>query len=134
MASIPSFKRILREKFPSDLKWMGLLLTPLNSFMEDISLALNKRLTISQNMDAELKQITVNGSYPVKVSWGRPSRPTVGLIGKIERSDNSSVSLSNAASLVWSYNQAGQIQIDGMPGLDDTSIKQYKITLVFYTG
>ena len=134
MAQIPTNKRILRELFPSDLSWMPRLLAPLNKFMEDVVAALNKRLTIAENMDAEIKSVVVGGSYPVALAWTRPTKATIGLIGKIELVDGGDVSLSAAVMLNWIYNQAGQIEISDVIGLDDTSTKQYRLTLVFFTG
>ena len=131
MAQIPSFRRILREKFPSDVSWIGGLLGPINSFMEDVSLALNKRLTLSANFDGETKQVIVDGTYPVKLSWGRSVKPSIGLIGGIQKTDNSNVSLSAAVSLNWKYDQNGQIQIVDVVGLDDASDNKYTLKLIF---
>ena len=134
MAQIPSFKRVIRENFPSDVKWLSRLLDPINSFMEDITLAFHNRLTIAENMDAEIRVVTVGGSYPVQFSWGRASKPTIGLIGKIERTDGTDVSLSSAISLNWTYTQKGEISIDDVVGLDDASDKKYNLRLVFFVN
>lgn len=135
MARVPSFKKVLKERIPSEyVKWMQFVLNPLNSFMEDVTLAFNKRLTIFENMDAEVKTVTVSGSYPIKLSWNRPSKPTIGQIGKIERPNGQSVSLSNAIFMVWDFNQKGEIEVSAIQGLDDSSTKTYKLTLVFWVG
>lgn len=134
MATAPSFTKILREKFPSDLTWLGNLLTPLNSFMSDVSLALANRLTVGQNMDAELKTITCDGVYPITLAWGRTQKPGYGIIGKVEREDGSSVTLPAAITMVWSFNQAGEIEISDVIGLDDTAIKKYILKTIFLVG
>lgn len=131
MATIPSLKKILRDRFPSDLKWMPSLLNPLNKFMEDVTLGLNKRLTITDNFDGKILSVEVDGTYPKNLAWDRSLQPKVGWIGKIQRSSGDAVSLSNAIFLVWSFNQEGQIQIDDVPGLDDATNKKYLLTLTF---
>jgi hypothetical protein len=134
MAQIPSFRRILRERFPTDLEWMDALLSPLNKFMEDVTLALQKRLTIADNLDGEVKTIEVNGTYPVKLAWGRTQKPTIGYLGGLELSDGTTVTLSNAITPLWEYNQAGEVQINDVVGLDDSSTKKYKVKMVFLVG
>jgi hypothetical protein len=134
MAQIPSHKRIIRDLFPADLTWMPRLLSPLNKFMEDVTSGFNKRLTIADNFDGEIKSVVFNGTYPVNLAWNRPSKATIGLIGKIEMVDGSDITLSQAIVLNWQYNQSGQIQINDVIGLDDTVSKQYRLTLVFLVG
>lgn len=134
MASPPSYSRILREKFPADLTWLQQLIQPLNSFMTDVSQALTNRLTVGENMDAELKDVTCDGVYPIKVAWSRTTKPGYGIIGKVEMLDGSSVTLPAALTLVWSFNQAGQIEISDVIGLDDTSTKKYRLKLMFFVG
>lgn len=134
MAVAPNFTKILREKFPSDLTWLGNLLTPLNSFMNDISLAMANRLTIGENMDAELRTVTVDGTYPVKLSWGRTKKPGYAIIGGIERTNGADVSLSAAIFPVWKYNQEGEIEITDVVGLDDAASKKYNLKMIFLVG
>lgn len=134
MAKVPSFTKILREKFPGDLPWINNLLQPINSFMNDVKQAFENRFTISENFDGEVKEVTVNGSYPVKMSWGRTQKPSIGIIGKVEMTDGSDVTLPAAISLVWKYNNASEIQIDDVIGLDDSSTKKYKLKLIFLVG
>ena len=132
MAQVPSFKKILRAKFPQDLKWIPLLLGPLNSFMEDVQLGLNKRLNITQNFDGEVKSIKLDGTYPIKLAWGRDSKPTIGFIGSIAMLDGSDVTLAGAVFPLWEFNQQGNIQINQIVGLsDDAADKKYNITMIF---
>lgn len=79
---LPSIKKILTETFP-DLKWMPQLLSPLNQFMEQIVQGLNRGLTISENFDAVVKTIELDGTWPAKFKWERTNRPTVAFVGYV---------------------------------------------------
>jgi len=127
---IPSFKKILIERFADNI-WIKQLLDPLNSFMDDMINGLNNQLTITENLAGEVKVVKVTGDYPVKLSWGPISKPTIGLIGKIETVDRQPFTLSTPVTLLWSFTQSGQVSIDDLVGLDDSLSKQYDITLVF---
>jgi len=133
MSAPPKSKKILIESFNPDQKsWIKTLLSPLNKFMDDVSNALDKRLTLSENFDAEIKNVTVDNQYPLSLAWGRSSKPTIGYIGKIERVDGADVNLSSAITLIWSFNQEGEVVIQDIVGLDDSSSNKYRLNLVFH--
>jgi len=127
----PSFKKILAERFPNQGQWLGGLLEPINSFFDDVVNGLNKRLTITDNFDGEIKTITANGTYPINLAWNRASRPTDGWVTSIRRTDGSDLDTTTAVSVFWSFNQEGQVVITDLPGLDDTATKQYTIRIIF---
>ena len=119
------------ERFPDQADWIQPLLDPLNTFMLEVVAGIHKKFTISENMDGEIKTLTVDGQYPKKMAWAQSQKPRVGIIGKVSRLDGSDVSLTSAISLVWSYNQQGEVQVDDIVGLDDTVTKQYIMEIVF---
>lgn len=129
MAQTPSVKSLVPEDF-KEVSWIMKLITPLNSFMRSVNDALNRRLTISENMDGQILTFTASGSE-VKLAWDRSQKPTVGYIGNIEMVDGSNVVLPAAITPVWTFNQEGKIVIKDLVGLDDAITKQYKITMVF---
>ena len=57
MAKVPSFTKILREKFPGDLPWINNLLQPINSFMNDVKQASENRFTKGENFDGEADKL-----------------------------------------------------------------------------
>lgn len=127
----PSFKKLIIEKFPEQAGWVGGMITPINSFMDDIVNGLNKRLTIRENLNGDILSFTTSGQYPIKIKWDRPTKPTIGWIGGISRVNGATIDLTTAVTLIWSYNQEGQVQIDNLIGLDDSASKTYKITTIF---
>ena len=129
---VPSFKKILMERFPEQSDWIQPLIDPLNTFMLELVAGIHKRLTVTENMDGEIKTVTMAGSSePIKLAWGQSQKPRLGIIGKISKVDGSAVSLSQAISLAWSYNQQGEVQIDDVVGLDDSLSNQYILEILF---
>lgn len=69
MAKLPEKNRLLEEDFKDQVKWIGKLLQPLNTFMSQIYSALNKDLTYKDNFRAEVREIEVKyGDFPFKVT------------------------------------------------------------------
>lgn len=63
---LPSQKRILREDLKGAPSWVGPLIDTLNSFMETVYRALNKNVTFSDNIAANVKEFTykTTSTYP----------------------------------------------------------------------
>lgn len=135
MARLPSFRRIvadtLAKEYPDLVEAM---IAPLNNFMESLTRALNKQITFSDNMDAQVITFTADGTFPIKVRWDRPSKPVALWIGQISRVDGAAVGLTTAVSLEWSYPQVGQIEIIDTVGLTSTSTARHLVTIIGVTG
>jgi hypothetical protein len=131
MAKLPSFRRIAADMISKDYPDLSeLLVAPLNSFMESVTRALNKQITFSDNMDAQVITLTVDGSYPLKARWDRPSKPVAIWIGQIARVDGAAAALASAVTLDWSYNQSAQIEIANIVGLSASASNQYYVTII----
>lgn len=136
MAKLPPISRLVTEDFADQKSWIGKLLQPVNQFMESVFAALNQGLTIKDNTTGDILTAELDGTLPLKLSWSGKSKPTVVLVGDIYRSDGSTVTLTAAVGIKWSFNQSGQLQIDtvlGLPVAASASVK-YKITLICFTG
>jgi hypothetical protein len=135
MAKLPSFRRIAADTISKDYPDLAeLLIAPLNSFMESVTRALNKQITFSDNIDAQVITLTVDGSYPLKARWDRPSKPVAIWIGQIARVDGAAAALASAVTLDWSYNQSAQIEIANIVGLSASASNQYYVTIIGVVG
>lgn len=134
MARLPTFKRILGDALGKFEELREPLVVPLNSFLENVTRALNNRLTFAENFDGQLMQFVADGQYPVKLSWNRTSKPTAVWIGQVSRVDGAAAALSAGLILDWSFNQSGQIEIANIPGLSASSTDQFNITIIGVTG
>jgi len=135
MAKLPSFRRIAADAISKEYPDLAeLLIAPLNNFMESLTRALNKQITFSDNIDAQVITLTADGTYPLKVRWDRPSKPVALWIGQITRVDGAAAALASAVTLDWSYNQNAQIEIADIVGLSDSSANQYYITVIGVTS
>ena len=65
MAQLPQLKRLLIEDFPDQQEWISKLILPLNEFMQNVINALNRDLTLSDNLRANLKTLRITGSSTV---------------------------------------------------------------------
>lgn len=134
MAQVPSKRRLVVEDFKSQISWIEKLIQPINEYMDSTTAALNKALTIRDNFAGDIQTIELDGTWPVKVACRLPSRPVAVIVGNTVKSSGASLTLSNAVQVQWSFNQSGQLQIDGVVGITPTSAVKYKVTLVILTG
>jgi len=133
MAQIPTLKKILQEAFP-ELPWMHRLASPINVFIEEVTRALNKRLTFTDNFDGEVREFLDNGEYPVKIAWNRTAKPTACWIGRIRKADGSAAALTAACTLDWYFNESGDIEISNVLGLSSSGTTKYYINIIAVTG
>jgi hypothetical protein len=63
---LPSIKRILREDVKEAPSWVNGLIDPLNGFMETVYQALNRNLTLTENVASFVKELTYTtiSTYP----------------------------------------------------------------------
>ena len=134
MARIPPLQRFSQEDFPDQNTWIDRLLQPLNAFFERITAVLNKGITVTDNMAGAMVTVELNGTWPVRVAWSLEQRPVSVLVGNVYRSDGASFTLTDAVQVQWQFNQAGQLQIDGVTGITPTSGTKYKVLLECKTG
>ena len=129
---IPTLKLLKSSDF-SELKWFPRLAGTVNQFMRQVTNGLNKKITFSENIDCELPHLIIDGTYPVKTSWNRPSKPTGLWITNITRVDGADTNLSNALTVEWSYSN-GVVSIDNVVGLSASSTDKYTLSLIIITG
>lgn len=133
MAKLAPVQRLTAEDFKEQAGWIERLIVPINVYFERTTSALNRALTINENFAGELRTVTIDGVFPLKLSWTVTARPTAVLVGQVERTDGTSFTLLTAVQLLWSYNQAGQLQIDGVVGITPTTTTKYNLRLVVLT-
>jgi len=134
VAQLPSFKRIISDQLQKYQYLQEPVFAVVNSFMENVTRALNGKLTFSENMDSQILTFTDTGVYPVKLAWTRDTKPKAVWLGAISRVDGADVSLSTAVTPIWKFNQSGQVEIIKMAGLSASSTNRYDITLIAITG
>lgn len=109
MARLPTNQRLRREEFPEAPSWIERLIIPLNLFIEAVYSALNRNLTLQDNLACQIKELTFttpadydSGGFPV-VSFSRtlPSR-VIGLVvlQLLENSDNFTA-IKNGVFVDW---------------------------------
>ncbi len=137
MAKLPSIKRFVAEDFPSEKAWISNFFQGLNQFLESVVRALDKSLTIADNIDAQLAQVSVssNGSSALTDSSvfkvTTKSRPSNVLVGKVEVVSGSAI--TGAVQPTWEYVPASNsIKITSFTGLAVNS--KYKINLTIFTS
>jgi hypothetical protein len=132
MSKIPSVKRLMAEDFYDQKSWIGKLLQPLNTFMEQVTLALNKRLTISDNLQAQLSKLTVTegtNEYYVKVTF--TDIPQGVFVSKVR--DIDSKGYDTAVGVLWDYlHETQQVKITKVFGLKDSQKGKYELTLYIH--
>jgi hypothetical protein len=134
VSRLPPVQRLSLEDFPDQKKWLGKLLSPINQFMESVYQSLNQGLTVKENMAGTLLEVILEGSMPAKAAWSLKSKPVAVLLGQVERTDGTTITLSSAIGIRWSYNGEGTLQIDQITGITPSSSAKVRVTLICFTG
>lgn len=129
MAQIPPITRLSSEDFKEQAGWIEKLIQPINQYFERTTSALNRSLTVKDNMAGDQLVVEFNGTFPVRVAWTAKAKPASVFVGNTVRSDGTSFTLTAAVQVQWSFNQAGQLQIDAVVGITPTATTKYKVTL-----
>ncbi len=131
MSRLPQLKRLVAEDFPDQKAWIRPLFSVINSFMESVVATLDRAVTVSENLEAEIKTVTFTSvptaSNPVTLSWGFTASPTALVVGNIV-----GATLSNAVSIQWTYGGEG-LRITNLIGVTPTSTSPISLTLVCFT-
>lgn len=130
MAKLPLTYKLILEDFPKEVRdWGGKLLYPINSFFESVYSALNKGLTFTDNFDAQIKALTVDGNYPLSFEYTTSARP-VGLICIYCKAKDGSFP---TGGIFISFDVIEKsVKINNITGLDPT--KKYDIKVLTITG
>jgi hypothetical protein len=134
---LPNFKRLFLEDFdPKDQNLVGKLASIINIGFETIYTALNKKLTISDNLAATERNITVvvdNNGIPkneVIFSLDTPNSQVKGVfVGKCENLTNSSSYPTSGVFITWVQVQSG-IKVLHITGLKPN--ETYRLYVVAY--
>lgn len=141
MASLPTIKQILREDIPDAPEWVGSIIDPLNQFMTEVYYALDRDLTLNENIKGGLVslQFKTRSDYSTAVEkedgfetqkLANPTkvRPTFVAIGQVTDRDTFAV-VTDPISLSWTYLN-GVININYIAGLSDST--RYEITFLIF--
>lgn len=124
MAKLPTIKKLIFEEIDQTVKWLPKLLAPTNSFFESVYSALNKGLTVTDNMDGEIREVTLDGTYPYKLKWSRKSAPKAAWIAYSDTTPSAGVFLH------WEYTADGMFSIISVEGLTPTAAAKVTVRII----
>lgn len=132
MAQLPVIKRFLTEDFPDQKSWIGGLFYPLNLLLNTIYSALSNGITLSQNMQAQVKTVPVTGlnasvTFPYQYS---PASPIGCSVINVVQTNSPAVTLRSAVGCLWTYSNG--LVTATVQGLDLNS--SYNVTFVVWGG
>lgn len=134
MGSLPTIKRFLTEDYPSEASWIGTLLYSLNLLLNTVYSNLNNGLTIAQNMQAQVKTLSVSGLNPTtSFNWNYPNigAPIGVSVVQCLQTDAPISVVTNPVTAAWSYT-GGVISINNVTGL--SSAHTYSCTFIVWGG
>lgn len=136
MAVLPATKRITRADLGEDVpEWVDNLLSPLNSFIEQIYTAFNKNISIPENIASQIVQLDINtnsnyssGEFPnTAFKRNLSKKANIVLIGQVKDLSDNEYKFVAGGYPSWEDNN-GTINIYYIPGLDDS--KKYRVNLL----
>jgi hypothetical protein len=120
------------ESFRSQSEWIGSLLSPLNSFLNDLVIAFTNNITVSENLFQEIKEIkfkNVANSFPLKFRTKFISNPQgMHLIYIYDNTLSAPAALNPA--IKWSFSN-GEINIDSISGLTASSTYTIRLHVIY---
>jgi hypothetical protein len=129
---LTNVRRLLAEDFP-DQKWIGKLLQPLNQFIENVTQALTKNLTVADNLDQQISEVTFTGNASVQFKAALRTRPRGVVVSDVQTVTGTAPTAA-VQPASWSYNSADQtITISSWHGGLHSSSK-YRVTLWIHTN
>jgi len=138
MSQLPQVRRLLVEDFMDQKDWIAKLFTPINNFMDGVTLALDRGISIRDNMAADIKTVTVNyvptELKPIKVQWNLPSKPIAVLVGNTQRTNLAYFFPATTVGIQWKYSAVSGLILTDLIGITPTDAEQYILTLVIFTG
>lgn len=107
MARLNSSKKITPEDYPSDSRpLVQRLAQTLNSFLDQVTVALNGGLTIRENLKSKVYKLSLPaGTSTQTVAYDLNEKPTSVVIAQLTKSD--STTPSAAFCLSWRYDNKG---------------------------
>lgn len=120
------------ESFRDQSGWIGALLSPLNSFMNDLVIAFTGQITVSENLYQEIKEIkfkNVANSLPLRFRTKFNSNPQgLHLIYIYDNTLNEMAALNPA--IQWSFSN-GEIILSSISGLTASSTYTIRIHVIY---
>lgn len=133
MAALPPIKRITKEDLGGAPAWIDRLLYPLNLFLNTIYGALNKNITLSENIDCQLASFTViagaaaiNNTAKFMLTLKHP--PTMLIVGSAQKVTGNYTPIAAAVTVDWNYDGSA-INITAITGLTNGSTYTFNVVL-----
>jgi hypothetical protein len=129
VSKLPSINQLKKEDFP-DQPWIEKLLVPLNTFMRSVYSALNRGITIGDNISAVAREIEFVYSTTGQISflWSLTARPAHVLVTNVV---SFGTTPSGAVSCLWEFDGT-KVKITAMTGLVANS--RYRVTFLGLTA
>jgi hypothetical protein len=127
VAKIPTFRRLFKSTWQESF-------SALNDFMRQVVSALNGRLTFGENFACVVRDVPLNGSYPVYFKWTLEAKPVGAFVIQCREDGATHVVPTDAIYADWEFGENSMIQINGVTGISPTTTNPYTLTLVVITG
>lgn len=131
MAQLPKIRRFLKEDFADQSDWIGKLFMPLNQFLDSVYRALNRGITINENIAGQIRvNLTVTQGRPVRFSYSAPGRPAIVLLGALTPINNAQMPTEHPF-VDWIFD-SGTIVIRSISGLE--AGKSYNANILIFSA
>ena len=133
MAAPINISRLSREEFKGAPAWIDRLLGWLNQFLEQIAFALNKNLTLEQNLAAQVKAFSVTAGAGAANNTASflctlKTAPKVLFKGSVVQRGSNYVALTAAVDVNWRY-ENGNVLITSITGLTNGLTYDFVVAL-----
>lgn len=133
MAKLPPVRRLLREDLKDAPEWIDRLIQPINLFFESVYSALNRNLTLGDNVTAQIKNFTITAGAAATDNtfsflFSIATKPRGVLVISCVQDEPVYTPLTGAVTVPsWRVN-GDQVVIESITGLTNT--KKYSISVL----
>lgn len=133
---LSDLRRLAKEDF-AGVEWIDKLLVPLNRFMESVSSALSRNLSLADNLAARVVELDVDvpatpaDAWPKFINCG-VSQPIGMQLLRVKQRTGAPVALTGAVSVDWEPVGDGRLKVKAVEGL--TASTNYRVTLVVWVA
>lgn len=135
MGQLPPIRRLLTEDFKDQIKWIGPLLTVLNTFFESVVGLMNNNVSIAGNTTGDIRTITLQDLTTQSIALRKPTIPK-GVVAIGVQAVGGFAYTCSTPTLSWIMTDNKTLQISNITGLSPapSASNMYVLTLYLIGG
>lgn len=134
---IPKNKRYYVEDFEKQKEWIGNLINPLNTFIEEVILCFDKGISVNENTNSSIVSVLFDRvpsvSNPIIVKWDSKVSPMSMIVGNVALATGT-LTITGSVFAEWKFTSTKGLQVTNLFGVTPSKTNQCYITFNIFAG